>query len=140
MRPHPTRTASGIEIPDPDQGTPYLQVQFTMPSTMLMVWEPWGEEEIAENPELGKCGHNLEGFAKRWAAWAVSREPFLQAIDPRYGFPMLIPRSAIAHVAGFIVAYHRREDVRAGVRAVAVPGRPSVRQLGDGSFEIAIPR
>src|SRR5205085_10308991 len=113
--PHASRTPSGIEIPDPDQGTPYLEVQFTFPSTMLMVWEPF--EDATEG------GHNLLGFGRRWAAWVAGEEPFLQATDPRFGFPMIIPRSAIPHVAGIRIAYLRKEDVRACFRGgLAVPG------------------
>ena len=141
MDPHQTVGPLGIVLPDPDQGIPYIQVQFTMPSTMLMVFEPWSEEEIAERPELANTGHNLHGFARRWADWVVSRHPFLETVEPRFGWPQLIPRSAIGHVAGFLVAYHRREDVRATHRGqLAVPGQPVVRQLGNGAIEIQVPR
>ena len=141
MDPHQTVGPLGIVLPDPDQGIPYIQVQFTMPSTMLMVFEPWSEEEIAERPELANTGHNLHGFARRWAAWAAGRDPYFESVEPRFGWPQLIPRSAIAHVAGFRIDYHRREDVRAGHRGrLAVAGQPSVRQLGDGAIEVTIPR
>ena len=124
----------GIIIPDPDQGTPYIQVQFAMPSTMIMVWEPF------EDGTPG--GHNLMGFARRWGEWAASDEPFLVAIDPRFGHPVFIPRIALG-AAGAVslgIAYHRKEDVRAMHRGVAVPGQPTVRRLGNGAFEIGIPR
>jgi hypothetical protein len=128
---HETRTASGITIPDPDQGTPYLLINFAMPSTQLMVWEPF--EDGAEG------GHNLYGFLARWDAWTRSEEPFLEAIDPRFGHPMAIPRSAIPQVIGISIQYHRKEDTRAGVRGLAVPGG-GVRRLPDGSIEIQVPR
>lgn len=139
-RPHETEHPSGIVVPDPDQGTPYIHIQCAMPSTALMVWEPFSAEEIAEAPELAKYGHNLLGFARRWAAWKTSREPFLEAIDPRFGNLKLIPRECIPQVVEFSVQYHRKEDVRASVRGLALPGQPSVRALGGNAYEIAIPR
>lgn len=138
--PHETRHHSGIVIPDPDQGTPYVHIQCAMPSTELMVWEPFSEEEIAEHPELARFGHNLRGFGERWAAWKLSRDPFLVAIDPRFGYPTLIPRECIPQAVEFSIRYHRQDDVRAPVRGIAVAGQPSVRSLGNGTFEIAIPR
>ena len=131
--PHETQHPSGFWVPDPDQGTPYLHLQFAMPSTAIMVWEPFPEDGPAG-------GHNLFGFAKRWAEWKASREPFLQAVDPRFGFPQLIPREAIPQLVQIAIQYHRKEDVRAGVRGLAVPGQPQIRQLANGTFEIAIPR
>lgn len=138
--PHETRTASGITIPDPDQGTPYVHIQCAMPSTALMVWEPFSAEEIEAQPELAKFGHNLHGFARRWAAWKGSREPFLEAIDPRFGFPKLIPRECIPQAVEFAIQYHRQDDVRAGVRGVAVPGQPMVTRRDRNIYEIALPR
>jgi hypothetical protein len=129
---HETTGPLGIIIPDPDQGTPYLHVQFTMPSTALMVWEGF------EDGTPG--GHNLLGFCRRWAAFVAGEEPFLQAIDPRFGHVLMIPRSAIAHVAGISVQYHRKEDVRAGHRGLAVPGQPAVVPMGNGTYEVRIPR
>lgn len=140
MQPHATRTPSGIELPDPDQGTPYIHVQYLFPSTAVMVWEPFPEEAIAEQPELARCGHNLQSFARRWAEWAAGRAPYLETIDPRFAYPQLIPRAAIHNVAAFTIAYHRKEDVRAGVRGLSIAGQPAVRRLGNGSYEIAIPR
>lgn len=140
LAPHATRTKSGIEIPDPDQGTPVIGIQFAMPSTLIEVFEPFSEEDLAEAPELEKCGHNLPAFAARWVDWVHGRGPFLVAIEPRFGYQQLIPRSAIPHVVQILVQYHRKEDVRAAVRGLAVPGQPSVRPLGGNTFEIAIPR
>ena len=137
MRPHETMTKSGIVVPDPDQGVPYVHIQFAMPSTAIMVWEPFSEEEIAEAPELAACGHNLHGFARRWADWTRGRDPFLEAIEVRFAFPQLIPRSAIGEVVQFSVQYHRAEDVRAGVRGIVAP---RMRQLADGSIEVMVPR
>lgn len=139
LEPHASRTASGIVLPDPDQGVPVIQVQFAFPSTMLEVWEPFSDEQIEDTPELATCGHNLQRFAERWAVWQVSREAFLVTHEPRFRFPQLIPRSAIPHVAGLLVAYHRREDVRAMHRGLAVAGQPSVRALGGHAFEVTIP-
>src|SRR5256885_5431941 len=102
--PHETKHPTGIVVPDPDQGTPYIAVNFTFPSTMLMVWERF------EDGTAG--GHNLFGFTRRWAAWAASDEPYLEAIDPRFGNPLVIPRSCIPHVISFRIDYHRKEDVR----------------------------
>lgn len=137
---HESSTPSGIFIPDPDQGTPYVHIQCAMPSTALMVFEPFSEEEIAEHPGLEKCGHNLAGFGKRWAEWKASRDPYLVAVDPRFGFPKLIPRECIPQAVEFSIQYHRKEDVRAGHRGLAVPGHPTVRQLSNAAFEIGIPR
>lgn len=133
MTTHETTHASGIVIPDPDQGTPYIAVNFTFPSTMLMIWEPF--EDGTEG------GHNLFGFARRWRDWEQSDEPFLQAVDPRFGQPVIIPRAAIAHVVQFSIQYHRKEDTRAGVRGLglAVPGSPITR-LPNGDIEIRVPR
>lgn len=125
---HETRHPSGIFIPDPDQGTPYIHVQFAMPSTALMVWE------LFEDGTQG--GHNLMRFAERWAEWVESDRPFLQAIDPKFGLPLVIPRAAIAHAVGFWIAYHRKEDVRAGVRGIATP---QMRARPDGSIEVRVP-
>jgi hypothetical protein len=133
--PHETRHPSGIVVPDPDQGTPYIHVQFSMPSTALMVWERFDDDTPG--------GHNLLGFTRRWAAWTAGDEPFLQAIDPRFGGPLFIPRAAIQHAVAFWVAYHRKEDVRAGVRGLAVPGEPAwptARRRPDGSIEVRVPR
>jgi hypothetical protein len=132
--PHEMVGPSGIVVPDPDQGTPYIALQCAMPSTMLMVYEPFEDGT--------KGGHNLYGFLRRWHAWEVSEEPFLQAIEPRFGFPIAIPRSALVQVIQIGIAYHRKEDVRAGVRgsSLAVPGGPAARQLADGSIEIRVPR
>lgn len=140
LAPHATRTTSGIEIPDPDQGTPVIGIQFAMPSTYIEVFEPFGPEELAEAPELAKCGHNLPRFAQRWADWVGGRDLFLVGIEPRFGYQQLIPRSAIPQVVQILIAYHRKEDVRAGVRGLAVPGQPSVRQLGNGAIELTLPR
>lgn len=133
---HETQTPSGITIPDPDQGTPYLLVNCAMPSTMFRVWEPF------EDGAPG--GHNLIGFLRRWRAWAEGEEPFLMATDVRFGNPMALPRAILGPngAVGISVDYHRREDARAGVRqsALAVPGQPTVRQVGNGMFEIGIPR
>lgn len=132
---HETRTRSGITVADPDQGTPYIQVQFAFPSTMLMVYEPF--EDGTEG------GHNLLGLARRWAEWVAGTEPFLETRELRFGYPQLIPRSAIPHVAGLLVAYHRKEDSRAGYRGagLAVPGGGGfVRQLPNGGVEISVPR
>jgi hypothetical protein len=129
--PHETTHPSGIVVPDPDQGTPYLAIQFTFPSTMLMVWEPF------EDGTAG--GHNLFGFARRWEEWVAGEEAFLQAVDPRFGHPFVIPRSAIAHVAGIRIDYHRKEDVRAGVRGLAVPMQPGIRKVGRGAYELTLP-
>lgn len=129
---HESKGPLGIVIPDPDQGSAYVQVQLAFPSTMFMVWEPF------EDGTPG--GHNVLGFARRYAEWLEAEHPFLYTIEARFGHPQLLPRSAIPHVAGFIVAYHRREDVRAGHRSgLAVPGQPSVRQLAPGVLEIGIP-
>jgi hypothetical protein len=130
-RPHETVHPSGIVVPDPDQGTLYIHVQFAMPSTALMVWERF--EDGTEG------GHNLLGFTRRWADWTSSEDPFLVAVEPRFGGPLFIPRAAIVHVVGFWLAYHRKEDVRAGVRGLAVPGQPAVRRV-PGGYEVAIPR
>lgn len=137
--PHETRTESGITIPDPDQGTPYVHIQCAMPSTSLMIWEPFSAEQIEAQPELAKFGHNLHGFAERWAAWKQSRDLFLEAIDPRFGFPKLIPRECIPQAVELSIQYHRQDDVRAPVRSLAVAGQPSVRALGNNTFEIGIP-
>lgn len=135
IEPHATVTASGIEIPDPDQGTAYVLVNCAMPSTMFQVWEPF------EDGTPG--GHNLFGFLRRWKEWAASEEPYLMAIELRFGHPMAFPRAILGEsgAVGISVQYHRREDTRAGLRSgLAVPGQPTVRQLGNGAFEIGIPR
>ena len=128
---HETLTASGIFVPDPDQGTPFIQINFAMPSTLLGVWEPF--EDGSEG------GHNILGFCERWDAWEKSDLPFLQAHEPRFGFPIFIPRSAIPHVIQFGIEYRRKEDSRAGVRGLALPGG-GVRQRADGAIEVLIPR
>lgn len=134
VAPHETTTASGITIPDADQGTPCIAVQFAMPSTLILVYEPFDDGT--------EGGHNLAAFAQRWAEWEAGDEPFLAAIEPRFGHRQLIPRVALGEngAVQLAVVYHRKEDVRAGHRAVAVPGEPSVRRRSDGAFEIAIPR
>src|ERR1041385_6326188 len=130
---HETTGPLGIIIPDPDQGTPYIHVQGAMSSTSLMVWEPFDDGTPG--------GHNLIGFGRRWDAWVCSDDPYLQAIDPRFGHVQLIPRAAIHHVFGFSVQYHRKEDVRAGHRGgLAVPGAPAVVPVGKGTYEVRIPR
>jgi hypothetical protein len=142
LEPHATRTPSGIEIPDPDQGTPVIAIQFAMPSTMIEVFEPFDADQVAESAELAKCGHNLPAFAARWEAFSRGRDPFLVGIEPRFGYRQLIPRSAIPHVVQIYVHYHRRDDVRAGHRGhrgLALPGQPSVRALGGGAYAVAIP-
>lgn len=138
---HESSTESGIFLPDPDQGTPYVHIQCAMPSTELLVWEPFSPEEIAAHPELAKCGHNLAGFAQRWHAWTLSRDPFLEAIDVRFGFPKAIPRACIPQAVEFEIRYHRKEDVRAMHRGGLIAGRqPRIRQRGNGVFEIDVPR
>lgn len=136
MEAHETTTPSGITIPDPDQGTACILVNFAMPSTMFEVWEPF------EDGTPG--GHNLFGFLRRWKEWAASEEPFLMAVELRFGYPMAFPRAALGEngAVGFSVQYHRREDARAGVRggAIAVPGQPGMRVLPDGNIEIRVPR
>lgn len=132
---HETVGPMGIIIPDPDQGTPFLHLQFAMPSTAIMAWEPF------EDGTPG--GHNLLGFCRRWAEWAASAEPWFHTIDPRFGHPLMIPRMALgpSGVVSVAIQYHRKEDVRAQHRGhLAVPGQPTVRQLGNGTFEIGIPR
>lgn len=131
---HESRTPSGIHLPDPDQGTPCILVNFAMPSTMFEVWEPF--EDGTEG------GHNLLGFLSRWKEWAASTEPFLIATEVRFGYPMAFPRAALGvnGAVGMSIHYHRREDARAGVRGLAVAGQPMVRQLGNGAFEIQVPR
>lgn len=133
--PHEMIGPSGIVLPDPDQGTPYIQVQFAMPSTMLMVFEPF------EDGSPG--GHNLFGFTRRWREWLeLPDAAFLNALEPRFGMPIAIPRSAIPHVIQFGIAYHRKEDSRAGHRGspLAVPGgMPGARRLPNGDIEIRVP-
>jgi hypothetical protein len=131
--PHERKTVTGIHLPDPDQGEPFVQVQLAFPSTMFLIYEPFEDDE--------KGGHNVLGFARRWAAWVASDEPEFHAIELRFGHPIVFPRSIIPHVAGFQVAYHRREDARAGHRApLEVPGGPMVRRNGRNEYEIRIPR
>lgn len=130
---HETTGPMGIVIPDPDQGTPYLHLQFAMPSTAVMAWEPFADGT--------EGGHNLIGFCRRWAEWAASDEPWFQTIDPRFGHPLMIPRAALgpSGLVSVAVAYHRKEDVRAGHRALAVPGQPAVVPVGPGMYEVRIP-
>lgn len=130
--PHEARTPSGITLPDPDQGTPYVQVSLVFPTTDLRVWEPF--EDGSEG------GHNLYGFLERWQAWTASEAPWLHCREPRFGWPIAIPRSIIPHVTQFSIQYWRKDDVRAGVRSpLAVPGQPSMRRLADGSIEVQVP-
>lgn len=130
---HETSGKLGIVIPDPDQGTPLLHLQFAMPSTAIMVWEPF------EDGTQG--GHNLLGFRRRWQEWAAGDAPFLEATEPRFGFPLLIPRAALGvnGVVSIMVVYHRREDVRAGHRSSGLVA-PQTRRLPDGSLEVLVPR
>jgi hypothetical protein len=133
--PHETRTKSGITIPDPDQGTPYLLLNCAMPSTSFQVYEPF--EDGTEG------GHNLYGFLRRWKEWALGSELFLMAQELRFGHPMAIPRAALEPngVVGISVAYHRKEDARAGFRGsgLQVPGS-GMRRLPNGDIEIRVPR
>lgn len=131
---HETVGPAGIVIPDPDQGTPYILVNCAMPSTMFQVWEPF------EDGTPG--GHNLFGFLRRWREWAAGDEPFLIATELRFGHPLAFPRAMLGEngAVGVSVQYHRREDARAGVRSLAVPGQPQVRQLGNGVLQIDLPR
>lgn len=128
-QPHEMAGPSGIVLPDPDQGTPYIAVQFAMPSTLLMLWEPF--------PDASKHGHNLLSFVSRWAAWERSDDPFLQSIDLRFGHPLFIPRAAIEFAIGISIQYHRAEDARAGHRGLV---QPRMRTRPDGSIEVLVPR
>lgn len=128
---HEMRTASGIIVADPDQGTPHVVLTMS-PVGQIDVWEPF--EDGTEG------GHNLYGFLGRWEGFVASSEPFLNVYDPRFGHPAAIPRSAIDKVAWIGLGYRRREDTRAGVRGLAVPAGPGVRQVGPGAFEITVPR
>lgn len=133
--PHETTTPSGITIPDPDQGTPYILVNCAMPSTMFQVWEPFEDGT--------KGGHNLLGFTRRWEEWAASAQPFLYATELRFGHPMAFPRAVLGvnGAVGISIQYHRREDARAGHRSgLAVPGQPAVVPMGNGTYEIRVPR
>lgn len=132
---HETQTPSGITIPDPDQGTPCILVNCAMPSTMFEIWEPF------EDGTPG--GHNLFGFLRRWEEWAAGSELFLICTDVRFGHPMALPRAILGDsgAVGISINYHRREDARAGVRsgAIAVPGQPMARSLGNGVVQVDIP-
>lgn len=134
--PHAGRTQLGIEVPDPDQGTPVIAIVFAMPSTMLMIYEPFEGGEV-------EGGHNVLGFARRWREWVGSEAPELHAREARMGFPMVIPRSCIPHVVSFEVRYHRKEDIRAGYRGpgllTPIGGGAMARQLGNGAVEISVP-
>lgn len=136
---HATRTESGIEIPDPDQGAAYLNITMPFPSTDVRIWEPFGPEEVDADPKLANAGHNLFGFVERWERWAAGDAPFLRAFEPRFGHPVVLMRPLLEHACQVVIMYHRREDVRAGHR-LAVPGQPTARRLADGAIEISVPR
>ena len=125
-------TDSEIAIPNPDQGTPHV-VLSTPPVGQIDVWEPFEDGT--------KGGHNLFGFLERWRAFVAGTAPDLSVYDPRFGFPALIPRSAIDKVTWIDIGYRRREDTRAGHRSsLALAGGPDVRQVAPGEFEIRVPR
>jgi hypothetical protein len=137
---HGTRTPSGIEIPDPDQGTAHVLVQLHFPTAGIAIWEPFDDGQ--------EGGHNLLGFTERWKEWAYlgvdqleaeKTHPYLYATEPRFGFPIAIPRSVIDQVSHFCIEFRRREDVRAGHRGLALPGG-GVRRLPNGDIEIQVPR
>lgn len=132
MEPHSTRTASGIEVPDPDQGTLHVVIHLVVINVFVHVWEPFDDGT--------EGGHNLFGFVERWDGWTEGNERYLYAREPRFGHVIVIPRSLIPHVAQFALEYRRREDTRAGVRGatLAVPGVSARRRL-DGAIEVQIP-
>jgi hypothetical protein len=135
---HEAKTASGILLADPDQGTPFCRIELEYPGSYVDVWEPFPELP-ADGQEHG---HNLYGLLERWQAWAEGSEPYLMVRDPRFGFPAAIPRAAIAGVRRFSIVYHRKEDTRAGHRSLAVPiaGGGMVREVSPGVIEVGVPR
>lgn len=110
-------TDKDIAIARPDQGNRIVQLAGRSPGLGINLWE--GEE-----------GDDLEGFAKRWDAWVAGEEPRLWYIEVRYGNVAYLTRSAIPEIVAMSLQYHRREDARAGLAAVAVApdGVPIVRR------------
>lgn len=126
-------TPSGIELPEPDQGTLFCRIELEYPGSYIDVWEPF------DDPDQDG-GHDLLGLMERWEMWRSSERPFLMAIDPRFGFPVGIPRSAIEAARRFCLVYHRREDTRAGVvSSLLTPGQGGMRRLPNGDIEIQVP-
>jgi hypothetical protein len=127
---HETQTDSGITIADPDQGTPHVCVHLAVPGVFIHVWEPFVDGRSG--------GHDLPGFLERWEEWAAGDANFLFAREPRFGFPLAIPRSVLDWVTQITIEYRRKEDTRAGVRSPLLA--PHVREGKDGVIELLIPR
>lgn len=113
VEPEEARTESGIFLPAPDDGIPYVHLRTLFPGADLAVWEPFGDGQ--------EGGHNVSGFAGRWEAFIESGEPFLTTREPRYGFPHFLPRNLIGHLLSITIGYMPRKDVRAQHRTVALP-------------------
>jgi hypothetical protein len=128
---HESMTPSGIAIADPDQGTPHVVVHLAVVNVFVHVWEPFTDGT--------EGGHDLLGFTERWREWAAGDEPYFYAREPRFGFPVVIPRSCLEWVTQITLEYRRREDTRAGVRTSPLLA-PSARQLANGNVEVLIPR
>lgn len=121
---HELQLPSGITVADPDQGTPYVQVDLSFPNLFIEVWEPFEDQD---------GGHNLPGFLARWEEWRCGEAPYLDIVEPRFGHPKLITRNVLDLVIAIGIGIRRKEDARAMVRSVlagAVPvvgGVPIVR-------------
>lgn len=128
---HGGRTASGIEIPDPDQGTPHI-VMTTPPVGQIDVW--WPFEDGTEG------GHNLLGFLEVWAHFKAGSAPYLLVWEPRFGLPGAIDRAAIEKIGWIGLGYRRREDTRAGLRSdIWLPGS-GARQVANGHTDMRVTR